>query len=75
MKGGQQMTVKRQGQRKRGHDQPRSHGAITEPTPAPDEATREELDELLARLEAGIAQEKREMAALLSELRTTLIAA
>ena len=69
------MTLKRQGPRKHGHDRPQSHGATPEPTPAPDEATRKDLDELLARLEAGIAQEKREMAALLSQLRTTLIAA
>jgi len=61
--------------RKRGHDLPQSHGATTEPAFASHEAAEKDLDELLARLDVGIAQEQKKIDALLSRLRTTLIAA
>ena len=63
------------GTSKHGSDLPRPHGAAPAPTFAPDEAAEKDLDELLARLDAGIAQEQKKMDALLSRLRTTLIAA
>ena len=61
---------------KGGHDLRESRRVKkTLPIPAPNEATEKDLDELLARLDAGIAEEQKKMDALLSRLRTTLIAA